>query len=99
MKDDAVSVAPKIHKILFENDEVRVLDVVVKPHEKAQLHSHPKNVVYALSSGMLRFTQTNGTIKDVEIAKGGVSYSDGGYHIVENIGNTTVKALQVELKK
>ena len=99
MNDDAVSVAPKIHKILFENDEVRVLDVVVGPQEKAALHSHPKNVVYALSSGKLRFTQANGTTKDVEIAQGGVSYSDGGHHVVENIGKTMVRALQVELKK
>ena len=32
---DAVTVAPHLHQVIFENDKIRVLKVVVKPGEKA----------------------------------------------------------------
>ncbi len=35
---DAVTAAPQNHKILFENDEVRVLEVSIPPHSQEPLH-------------------------------------------------------------
>lgn len=37
---DAVVAAPKNHKILLENDKVRVLEVTLEPGEKEALHHH-----------------------------------------------------------
>ena len=37
---DAVIAAPKNHKILLENDKVRVLEVTMAPSEKEALHHH-----------------------------------------------------------
>ena len=37
---DAVVAAPRNHKVVLENDRVRVLDVTVRPGEKERLHMH-----------------------------------------------------------
>ena len=37
---DAVNAAPKNHKVLYEDDKVRILDVTVAPGEKENMHSH-----------------------------------------------------------
>jgi hypothetical protein len=37
---DAVNAAPKNHRVLFENDSIRILEVTLKPHEFEQMHTH-----------------------------------------------------------
>ena len=37
---DAVKAAPEIHKVIFENEHVRVLEVTVPPHSKEPIHAH-----------------------------------------------------------
>ena len=37
---DSVNAAPKNHKVLFENDHVRLLEVVVQPGEVENMHGH-----------------------------------------------------------
>ena len=95
---DAVSVAPHLHKIILENDKVRVLDVVVRPGEKAEMHTHPANVSVVLNGGKMQFTLADGTLKEVNLVSNAVSFSDPSQHIVENIGTETVRVIQVELK-
>ena len=37
---DAVVAAPKQHKVLFENDRLRVLEVTLEPNEEEPTHHH-----------------------------------------------------------
>ena len=37
---DAVTAAPKNHKVLFENDRLRVLEVILEPAEEEPVHHH-----------------------------------------------------------
>jgi hypothetical protein len=37
---DAVTAAPKNHKVLFENDRLRVLEVILEPTEEEPVHHH-----------------------------------------------------------
>lgn len=37
---DAVAAAPKNHRVLLENDEIRVLEVTVRAGEREELHHH-----------------------------------------------------------
>lgn len=37
---DAVAAAPKQHKVLFENDRLRVLEVTLEPNEEEPTHHH-----------------------------------------------------------
>lgn len=96
-QDDAVTVAPEVHTVVFENDEIRVLDVVVPPGYKSGLHWHPKNMGYVLVPGALRFTLPDGAVKDVELSLNQITQGEGA-HIVENIGTTEVRVIQIEFK-
>ena len=96
-EDDAVSAAPEVHKVIFENETVRVLDVVVPIKYKSASHWHPKNICYVLSSGALRFTLPDGAVKDVQLFGNQVTQGEG-FHIVENIGDNEVRVIQIEFK-
>lgn len=37
---DGVAAAPENHRVIFENDDIRVLDVLVRPGEREVLHHH-----------------------------------------------------------
>lgn len=97
--DDAVNIAPHLHTVIFEDDKMRLLKVSVKPGDKAEMHWHPRNINYVLSTGTLRFNRPDGTTVDVDLAKGQVTSSPTeNSHAVENIGDTIVETVQVELK-
>lgn len=56
---DAVLAAPNNHKILLENDKVRVLEVTIKPGEIEPLHHHRwPSVLYIQEAG--DFTDSDG---------------------------------------
>lgn len=95
---DAVAIAPDLHKIIFENDKIRVLDVVVPPGAHADMHWHPENVGYVVAPGKLKFTKPDSTSVEAELKTGQVTNAGENSHIVDNIGNTTVQVIQVELK-
>lgn len=98
-QDDAVTIAPHLHTIIFEDDKMRVLKVSVKPGDKAEMHWHPRNINYVLSSGTLRFERPDGTSSDVTLTEGQVtSAPNESSHVVENIGDCIVETIQVELK-
>ncbi len=90
---------PAGHKVLFENDRVRVLDVRIPPGETSEMHSHPASVVYALSSAQVEFSFPDGTRREVKIKEGDVTWSDGTTHEIKNIGVTPDWGIIVELKK
>lgn len=96
--DDAVNIAPDLHSVIFEDDSMRVLKVTVKPGATAAMHWHPKNINYILSGGTLRFNKPDGSSVDVTLTEGQVTNSEESSHAVENIGDTTVETVQVELK-
>ena len=37
---DAVKAAPQNHRVIFENDKIRILDVTLQPYEYEQMHTH-----------------------------------------------------------
>ena len=96
--DDAVTIAPHLHQVIFENDKIRVLKVIVRPGDKAAMHWHPENINYILKSGTLRFTKSDGSTADVELTEEQVTSSPESSHAVENTGATEVQTIQVEMK-
>lgn len=54
---DAVVAAPKNHKVLFENDKLRVLEVILEPNEEEALHHHRWPSVFV-------FDQIQGPVHD-----------------------------------
>ncbi len=96
--NDAVNIAPHIHKVVFEDDKMRVLKVTVKPGDKAEMHWHPRNINYITGAGKLKFTKPDGSIAEVDLTVDQVTSASESSHAVENIGDTTVETVQVELK-
>ena len=51
---DPVKVDPAHHKVLFENEYVRVLQITLAAGEKTAMHEHPTNAVVFLTDAMSR---------------------------------------------
>jgi hypothetical protein len=45
---DAVAAAPKHHKVLFENENLRVLEVTLEPEDEEPVHHHSWPSVFVL---------------------------------------------------
>lgn len=99
---DAVIAAPDSHKILFENEKVRVVEVVVKPGQKEPMHHHkwpgvmvidrPTNLKYYDENNVLDIVNAKNTTK--------VEWMDPEpIHAVENTdSNEEYHAIRVEIK-
>jgi quercetin dioxygenase-like cupin family protein len=97
-QDPAVVNAETV-KVKFENDRVRVLEANLPPGVKEQVHSHPAYVIYVLEGGKYRNYAADGNTTEGELKTGDVLYRDPLTHAAENIGNTTMHLILVELKK
>ncbi len=98
MSYDAVTVAPEIYKVLFENDRVRVLEVTGVPGSKSPMHSHPDSVMHALSDGSIIVTSEQGESDGAEVTAGTTFWTSATTHSVENVGTGTVRFIRIELK-
>ena len=108
---DAVAAAPNNHKVAFENEKVRVLEVTIKPGEKEPFHEHPLfSVMNIITGAPLRITEAtvqNGKLvtgKTIEVGKDNFQppplwMAPQGLHSAENIGSVTFHAYRIELKE
>ena len=93
-----LDVASTVYKFKTENDRVRVLTVTFKPGDKAKMHHHPDHVVYVLEGGKMKLT-SQGKTDILELKAGDTVFLNAQNHEAENIGQTTLDLLVVELKK
>ena len=96
---DPTKVEPKHYKLDFENDKVQVVSVHYGPHEKSAMHQHPGGVVVVVTGGHLKFTDENGTTRDVYAKPGEARWFAPFKHRVENVGDTPYNAVYVGIKK
>lgn len=96
---DPVKVAPEVYRVLLENDQVRVLEMRLRPGSILPKHSHPAHITYALSDGLVRFTSPNGEDKMINLRAGRTAWSGPATHVVENIGLTEARIVAIELKE
>ena len=96
--DDIVQISPGVHRVLFENAVIRLLEVTVKPGDAVPMHRNPENINYILKPGTLRLINPDGTSVDVRLTEGQVIPAPVGKHAVENVGMTEVRTLCIELK-
>jgi mannose-6-phosphate isomerase-like protein (cupin superfamily) len=98
---DATAAAPGNHKILFENDEVRVLEVTVAPGAREPLHVHryPAVMVVDSSPHLVEHLQ-DGTSRDLGVRQPGTRWMPIAQgHAMENAGEVPLHAIRIELKK
>jgi quercetin dioxygenase-like cupin family protein len=100
LAQDVMKVAggAETHKVLVDNDQVRVLDVHIPPGQKIAMHSHPANVVYYATDGKLKNTSPDGKTEERDL-KAGTAVSRGPItHAVENVGSNEIHLVQTEMK-
>lgn len=102
---DGVAVAPSNHRVLFENDEVRVLETTIAVGETTPLHTHlAPTVMYVVSgSHFTRRDEAGAVMLDTRATPGfvlpKVLYSPGlPRHTLENTGDDPFVVIGVELK-
>ncbi len=94
---DCIKVDPAHHRIVLENEHVRVVRWVVLPGDKTLTHSHPKNLNINLTDYTGKVT-TPQKIFDVYDKAGSVSWRDAVIHAVENLGSQPMEGIIVEFK-
>jgi len=95
---DPLKVNSKTMSLKLENPRVRVLEGTLKPGDKENVHSHPSYVIYVIEGGKIRNHAADGTVTEGEFKTGDVIYRDPITHWAENIGDTTIRLVVVELK-
>ncbi|WP_348261921.1 hypothetical protein P8935_19220 [Telmatobacter sp. DSM 110680] len=103
---DALVAAPQHHKLLFENESVRVLDTRIGPGETTALHTHCwAGTLYVLSwSDFVRRDGNGMVILDSRIMSAvlpGTALWSAPLppHTLENVGNAELRVIAVELKR
>ena len=69
---DPAVVNSKTINVRFENDRIRVLEAMLPPGAKEQVHSHPAYVIYVLAGGKYRNYAADGKVTEGEYKTGDV---------------------------
>ena len=100
MAEHILTVAPESAKVIFENDEVRVVEITMRKGQRIPMHSHRRGLSYSLNDGEIRSTNKEGRSSTFKVKKGEISWSDTDgmeTHSVDNLGGALIE-LAVELK-
>ena len=95
---DPAVVNSKTIKVKFENERVRVMEAILPPGVKEQVHSHPAYVIYVLEGGRYRNYASDGKVTEGELKSGEVLFREPLTHAAENIGDKPMHMILVELK-
>lgn len=96
--NDAVTVDPDTHHVLFENDHVRVFDGRATKGGKSPMHSHPPMLLVPLSRARLKLTLPDGKTVIHDFTPGQVLWAgEGMEHSWEALsGEAQVIAVEVK---
>jgi quercetin dioxygenase-like cupin family protein len=94
---DPVATNPDHYAVIFENDQVRVLEYTDQPGDRTTPHEHPNSVMVTLSSFRRRL-YSGEMERDVEIPAETTSWLPAQQHAGHNIGDTPTHVIFVELK-
>ena len=102
---DGAAVAPAHHKVIFENDQVRVLETTIPVGEITPLHTHlAATVMYVLSgSHFIRRDEHGATMVDTRanpdfVLPKVLFAASTPRHTIENTGDDDLVVIGVELK-
>ena len=104
---DALVAAPGYHRLVFENDDVRVLETAIGPGELVPVHTHrwPSVLFVHTTSHFVRRDADGAVLADTREA--GAAPEPGtciwmgpmAPHTFENVGDAEIRVLNVELKR
>ena len=100
---DALVAAPRHHRLLLENDRVRVLDTEIGPGERTALHTHRWPAVHYIVgwSDFVRRDADGAALVDTRDrapVSGALWSPPLGPHSLENVGSSPLRVISVEIK-
>jgi hypothetical protein len=103
---DARMAAPQYHRLLFENDHVRVLDTHADPGDTVPVHTHCwPGILYILGVSDFVRRDPNGNVlldtreSSAHAPVGSAVWGDAlTPHSLENVGHQRLRNITVELK-
>jgi beta-alanine degradation protein BauB len=95
---DATVVSSDNYKLLSEDGNVRLIEMTLEAGTMDSLHSHNYESVYFLTGGKVKI-YVGDELMEAEIPDGHVMHHGPWNHIVENVGETTVRAILFEQMK
>ena len=103
---DALLAAPALHRLLLENDHVRVLDVSIEPGTREPEHTHQAPSVMIIDNPARIRYYAGGTLQFESAARPAAPsgplvrwMGPEGPHSVENIDQHRYHAIRIELKQ
>jgi quercetin dioxygenase-like cupin family protein len=96
---DPAVVNAGMERVRLENASVRVIEGVLEPGDREQMHVHPAFVTYVIEGSKIRNHFADGRVVEADLRTGDVLWRDPQTHWVENIGDTTLRFIVVELRQ
>jgi beta-alanine degradation protein BauB len=103
---EELAAAPRNHEVgttvWFENDRIRVWEILLQPGERGPFHAHTRNYFWTVvegSTGLQRFADGTFAVRDYGV--GDTKYLEHTpdtalIHDLENIGDTPLRFVTVE---
>ncbi len=106
-EQDALSAASKNHRVIFEGEEIRVLEVTVQPGERENLHHHrwPSAMIVDSRPKYVNYDKDGNEIKPAVQAPGNpvmpimVRLPAQAAHYIHNVDSKPFHAVRIEYKK
>ncbi len=94
---DATAVDPDVHRVVLENDYVRVFDARASKGTKSAMHTHPPMVLVGLDAARFRIAAPDGNAVVFDMDPGKTVWIDGTQHSWELLAGE-LHAIGVEIK-
>jgi quercetin dioxygenase-like cupin family protein len=94
---DPVAISPRYYTVLPDRNHVRVLEDRLPTGGREPMHAHPAYLVHFFQAAKLRATYPDGHSSESLVTPGETLHREALTHSIENIGDTEVHALLVEL--
>jgi hypothetical protein len=101
LAQDATKVNRRSYRVVFENDQVRVIEYVSRPGLGIcgqGVHSHPDHLTVLLTDAKAKVTLPDGKTMFGQNKAGDVFWDPASTHTVENVGGSGTRAYLVEMK-
>ena len=95
---DPTKVDSDHYKVVFENDQVRVLRITYGAGEKSVMHYHPDNVAVFLTDNQVKFSSPDGEEIEMSAIEGQAVWAPAGKHLPQNVGDKPFELILVEMK-
>lgn len=89
--------APEHYRLLLQDESVRLIEFTIEPGERDDWHHHPHEAFYVIEGGTIRIELPDGEVIEANFEAGEVTSHGPWTHRVENIGDTSFRAIIFEV--